>query len=85
MKRIDRIKILVAAPALAEKAKTIDIYADVVLPNGQELKAGKCQVVLDESGKQVAFMKRNKAVATQGCRIIEKQEKNSCHQARYTE
>ena len=74
-----------AALALAEKAKTIDIYTDAVLPSGQQLKAGKYQVVVDENSKQVTFMKGSKVVATQGCQVVEKQEPAPCNQVRYTE
>ena len=74
-----------AALALAQKTKTVDIYTDAVLPNGQELKAGRYQVVVDETAKQVTFKKGNKVVATAGCQIIEKPEKNSCNEARYTD
>ena len=74
-----------AALALAEKGKTIDIYTDTVLPNGQELKAGRYQVVVDETANKVTFMKGNKEVATTGCKFVEKPEKNDCNQARYSE
>jgi len=74
-----------ASLALAQKAKTIDIYTDAVLPNGKELKAGKYQVVVDENAKQVKFMKGNKVVAEHGCKVVEVPAKNNCNQIRYAE
>jgi len=72
-----------ASVALAQKAKTIDIYTDAVLPNGKELKAGKYQVVVDESAKQVKFMKGSKVVAEHGCKVVEVPVKNDCNQVRF--
>jgi len=74
-----------AALAMADKGRTIDIYADAVLPDGQELKAGKYQVVVDEAAKEVQFLKGNKAVAKHACRCVEQGEKNRFNQARYVE
>jgi len=72
-----------ASLALAQKGKTIDVYTNAVLPNGQELKAGKYQVVVDENAKQVKFMKGNKVVAEQGCKVVEVPVKNDCNEVRY--
>lgn len=72
-----------ASIAFAQKAKTIDIYTDAVLPNGKELKAGKYQVVVDETAKQVKFMKGNKVVAEQPCKVVEVPVKNDCNKVRY--
>jgi len=74
-----------ASVALAQKAKTLEIYTDAVLPNGKELKAGKYQVVVDESAKQVKFMKGSKVVAEHGCKVVEVPTKNDCNQVRYAE
>lgn len=74
-----------AALAMAQKAKTIEIYTDAVLPNGQELKAGKYQVAVDDAAKKVTFMKGEKVVATQGCQVVVVPEKNNCNQVRYAE
>ena len=56
--------LVTSAVALAEKAKTINIYTDSVLPSGQALKAGKYQVDVNEASKQVTFRKGEKVVAT---------------------
>ncbi len=75
--------LVTSAVALAEKAKTINIYTDSVLPSGQALKAGKYQVDVNEASKQVTFRKGEKVVATAGCQIVEKPEKNACSEARF--
>ena len=77
--------LLTTALAMAQKAKTIEIYTDAVLPNGQELKAGKYNVAVDESAKQVTFMQGKKTVATHPCKVVEVPTKNDCNQVRYTE
>ena len=76
--------LLVAALAIAEKARTIDVYADAVLPDGQELKAGKYQVIVDEGEKEVQFLQAKKVVAKHACRCMGHEgEKNRYNQARY--
>jgi hypothetical protein len=75
----------VSAVAFAEKAKTINIYTDSVLPSGQEQKAGKYQVDVNEASQQVTFKKGDKVVATAGCQIVEKPEKIACSEARFGE
>ncbi len=77
--------LFVASFALAQKAKTLDIYTDAVLPDGQELKAGKYQVAVDEAAKNVTFKKGNKIVATHPCKVVEVPTKNDCNQVRYSE
>ena len=71
------------AVALAQKPKTLNIYSDAVLPSGQELKAGKYQVAVDETSKQVSFTQNKKVVATTGCTVVEKPVKNPCDSIRY--
>lgn len=73
------------AVALAGKGKTIDIYTDAVLPDGQELKAGKYDVLMDEAGTQVEFVKGTKVVAKHPCKCVNHPEKNRYNQARYVE
>ena len=75
--------LFVSAIALAEKPKPINIYTDSVLPSGQTLKAGKYMVGVNETSKQVTFMKGDKVVATSGFQAVEKQDKNPCNQARF--
>ena len=75
--------LFVTSVALAQKTKTLNIYSDAVLPSGQELKAGKYQVAVDETSKQVSFTQNKKVVATTGCTVVEKPEKNPCDSIRY--
>lgn len=77
--------LLMSAVASAEKAKTISIYEDSVLPSGQELKAGKYQVDVNEASKQVNFKKGGKVIATEGYQIVQKSEKNASSEARFGE
>jgi len=77
--------LLVAATALAEKAKTINIPTDAVLPSGQQLKAGKYQVDVNETSQRVTFKQGDKVVATTGCKIVATPQKNTCSQARFGE
>jgi hypothetical protein len=74
-----------ATLAIGEKAKIMDIYPDAILPSGGELKAGKYRVVVKGTAKQVDFVKGNTVVATSGCQIVEKEEKNSHNEARFVE
>ncbi len=74
-----------AALAMAEKGKTIDIYTDAVLPDEQELKAGKYQVVVGEGEKEVQFLKGKTVVAKHACQCVGQTEKNRYNQARYVE
>jgi hypothetical protein len=78
--------LFVAAMAMAQKARTIDVYADAVLPDGQELKAGKYQVVVDAGEKEVQFLQGKKLVAKHACRCMGHEgEKNRYNQARFNE
>lgn len=77
------VVLFTSAVALAEKSKTINIYTDSVLPSGQQLKAGKYQVDVNETSNQVTFKKGDKVVATEGCQIVQKPEKNACSEARF--
>jgi hypothetical protein len=77
--------LFVAGVALAEKAKSINIPKDSVLPGGQQLKAGSYQVDVNEAANQVTFKKGNKVVATAGGNIVVKVENNTCSEARFGE
>ena len=77
--------LLMSVSALAQKAKSINIPTDSVLPSGQQLKAGKYQVDVNEASKQVTFKQGDKVVATAGCKIVEKPDKNTCNEARFGE
>jgi hypothetical protein len=74
-----------ASVAMAEKAKTVKFFTDAVLPNGQELKAGDYKVVLNDTAKEVKFLKGNEVVAAVGCKVVEQPKKNDCNEVRYTE
>jgi len=73
-----------ASIAFAQNGKTIELYTNSVLPNGKELKAGKYQVVVDESAKQVKFMKGHKVVAEAPCKVVEIPVKNDCNKVRFS-
>ena len=75
--------ILFAAVALADKGKTIDIYTDAVLPDGQVLKAGKYQVVVGPEEKEVEFSQNGKVVLKHPCQCLGHKESNRHNQARY--
>lgn len=77
--------LFMSAIVLAEKAKTVNIYTDSVLPSGQKLKAGKYQVDVNAASKQVTFKQNAKVVATSGCQIVEKPVKNACDEVRFGE
>ncbi len=71
--------------AMAQKPKTVTIYTDAVLPNGQELKAGKYQVTVDEGAKKVTFTQGDKVVASHGCQVVPTPVKNDCNRVRFSE
>ncbi|MFB3923660.1 MAG: hypothetical protein ACE145_18195 [Terriglobia bacterium] len=77
--------ILFAAVALADKGKTVDVFTDAVLPDGQVLKAGEYQVVVSESEKEVQFLKKGKVVAKHPCQSTEVKRVNRYNEVRYVE
>lgn len=62
-----------ASLALA-KTRTINLSKDVVLPDGQTLKAGQYAVVVDEKLDQVQFIQHGTVVVKHRC-VCVKQEK----------
>ena len=66
--------------ALAEKAKTVAVHYDSVLPNGQTLKAGEYTVNVDESVHKVQFLQKGKVVAETHCNCVtgKKNDKSEC-------
>ncbi len=64
-----------ASLALA-KTNTINVGHDVVLPDGQTLKAGTYNVVVDEKLDQVQFIQRSVVVVTHRCKCIVQEKKN---------
>jgi len=77
------VLLMSVAAFAAEKGKTINVYTDAVLPSGQQLKAGKYKVNVNEATKQVTFKQNDKVVATSGCQIVQKPVKNSCDEVRF--
>jgi hypothetical protein len=78
--------LLVAALAMAEKGRTVDIYTNAILPDGQELKAGKYQVVVSADEREMQFLQSNKVVAKHACRCMGHDgPKHRYSQARYIE
>lgn len=69
-----------SAIAFAEKAKTVTLHYDSVLPNGQTLKAGEYTVHVDETAHKVQFMQKDKVVAEAPCNCIQgkKNDKTEC-------
>jgi hypothetical protein len=69
-----------AAMALASKEKTITVYYDSVLPNGQTLKAGDYAIHVDTTAHKVEFMQKGKVIAEAPCNCKEgkKNDKSEC-------
>ena len=74
-----------ATMALAAKIEKFSITSDSVLPGGQQLQAGKYEVMVDDGAKQVKFMLGSKIVATHAFKVVELGQKNQYSQARYAE
>ena len=66
--------------ALADKAKTVTVHYDSILPNGQTLKAGDYAVHVDEAAHKIQFMQKDKVVAESPCNCIQgkKNDKTEC-------
>ena len=64
-----------ASLALA-KTKTINLAKDVVLPDGQTLKAGQYAVVVDEKVDQVQFMQHGTVVVKHRCKCVPQEKPN---------
>ena len=65
-----------AVVALADKGKTVTMYYDTVLPNGQELKAGDYVVHMGEADHAVQFLQNKKVVAEIPCNCVTGEKKN---------
>ncbi len=72
--------VLFATVALAGDTKAFRLYSDSVLPNGQTLKAGQYQVIINESNKEVTFKQEGKVVASVACQIQAKSAKNETNE-----
>lgn len=68
---------------MAGKGRTVDIYTDAVPRDGQELKAGKYQVVVNEAGTEVQFLKSDKVVARHASQCLGHTEQIRYNEARY--
>lgn len=64
-----------ASLALA-RTNTIKLDKDVVLPDGQTLKAGQYAVVVDEKADQVQFLQNDKVVVKHACKCILQEKKH---------
>ncbi len=64
-----------ASLALA-RTNTIKLDKDVVLPDGQTLKAGNYTVVVDEKLDQVQFLQNDKVVVKHACKCILQEKKH---------
>lgn len=73
---LSAVVLFCSAIALADKGKSVKIFNDSVLPNGQELKAGEYTVRMNATTKQLEFVKKGKVVAQFPCHCIEKPAKN---------
>lgn len=65
-----------ASLALA-KANTIKLDKDVVLPDGQTLKAGQYTVVVDEKLDQVQFIQNDTVVVKHACKCVPQEKKHA--------
>jgi hypothetical protein len=75
--------LLFSALAMAEKAQTIEVYTNAVLPGGQELKAGTYRIVVSEADKEIEFLRGKKVVAKHSFRTVARQEVNRYNQVSY--
>lgn len=74
-----------AALAFADRGKTVYVPEDSVLPDGQVLKAGKYNVVVDEAAKEVQFWQSNKVVAKHTCKAVSLEKKTRTDEVRFVE
>lgn len=74
------------ALAAADKGRTIEVYTDAILPDGQELKAGEYQVVVSAGEDEIQFMKSGQVVAKHACKCMGHEGgKNRYTQVRFSE
>lgn len=65
-----------AAIVLADKGKSVTVYYDTVLPNGQELKAGGYVIHMSKTNDAVQFVQKGKVIAEAPCKCIKHEKKN---------
>jgi len=70
------VGILAFASLAVAKGKTINLRNDVLLPDGQTLKAGEYEVVVDEKVDQVQFLQHSVVVVKHRCKCVLQEKKN---------
>jgi hypothetical protein len=70
------IGVLFFANLALAKSKTINLGKDVVLPDGQTLKAGQYAVVVDEKLDQVQFIQHGTVVVKHACKCVKQEKPN---------
>lgn len=70
------VGLFVFASLAVAKGKTITLRSDVVLPDGQTLKAGHYEVVVDQKVDQVQFIQHSQVVIKHACKCITQEKKN---------
>lgn len=73
-----------ASLALA-RTNTIKLDKDVVLPDGQTLKAGQYTVVVDEKVDQVQFLQGDTVVVKHACKCIPQDKKHKTNSMLFDE
>ncbi len=66
-----------AAVVLADKGRTVTVFDDSLLPNGQELAAGEYAIHMNETNHEVQFVQKGEVIARAPCNCIQKEKKNS--------
>jgi len=69
--------LLVFAGMAMAANRSINLSKDVVLPDGQSLKAGQYQIVVDEKVDQVQFLQRSQVVLKHRCKCVVPEKPNS--------
>lgn len=70
------VGILAFASLAVAKGKTINLRNDVLLPDGQTLKAGEYEVVVDEKVDQVQFLQHSVVVVKHRCKCVPQAQAN---------
>jgi hypothetical protein len=73
-----------AALAFAAKGKTISVFYDTSLPNGQQLKAGEYTVEMVKDGHAVQFTQKGKVIAEMPCNCHQVEKKHGETQIIFT-
>ena len=73
-----------AALAFAEKGKSVSVFYDTNLPNGQELKAGDYTVQMIKAGRAVQLVQKGEVQAEIPCNCIKNHKQHSETQVIFT-